>query len=213
MPRSRMNADVTILGSSPTHPPRTPRSPLPYWWKMAASVRRLPRPSRAKSSTPIFWATRRRNRQNPYRRASRPPAARLLELPDRSEQTAEDQNCHGKHRQDVPDLALLRVFHIGERVDFPADQVDHTQHRSDERAVVMAEDIERGQKYDQLLQGILLDAKISFEYLVSRDGRRHDSVAPARFRDLETEYHELQKCERSHNVNISHGCSSPVEGF
>jgi hypothetical protein len=55
----------------------------------------------------------------------------------------------------------------------------------------MAEDIERGQKYDQLLQGILLDAKISFEYLVSRNGRRRDSVAPACFADPETEHHEL----------------------
>src|ERR1700733_2909743 len=151
----RTCASANMHGSSRLHPPTIRKSPFPCWWRTAVSARRPQRPLHAKFSMPTCsGSTRRRIRQNPYRRASRMPAARLPELPDRSEQTAEDQNCQGKHRQDKPELALLRVFHIGECVDFPADQVDHTQRRGDERAVVMVEDIERGQKYDQLLQGI-----------------------------------------------------------
>ena len=77
----------------------------------------------------------------------------------------------------------------------------------------MAEEIESGQEYNQLLQSILLDPKIPLEYLVSGDGRSLDSEASARLGDAQPEHQELQKCERSHNVNISHGCSSRVEGF
>ena len=35
----------------------------------------------------------------------------------------------------------------------------------------------------------------------------------ARAADLEAEDDELQKCERSHDIDISHGCSSLVVGF
>src|ERR1700730_4421688 len=85
------------------------------------------------------------------------------ELTNRSDQTAKDQNDDGQHRQPEPHPALRRLFHIRGGVDFPADQVDRSQHCCDERARVMAEEIESGQKYDQLLQRILLDAKMSFE--------------------------------------------------
>jgi hypothetical protein len=67
--------------------------------------------------------------------------------------------------------------------------------------------VQSGQKYQQLLDGILLDPEVSLENLVSRDGRRRDSVLSASPPDLDSEYDELQNCERSHNVYISHGSS------
>src|ERR1700680_1164156 len=114
------------------------------------------------------------------------------ELTNRSDQTAKDQNDGGQERESEPHPALRRLFHIRDGVDFPADQVDRSQHCCDERSRVMAEEIESGQKYDQLLQGILLDAKISFKSFVSGDGRRLHSVAPARATDSEPEHYELQ---------------------
>jgi hypothetical protein len=77
----------------------------------------------------------------------------------------------------------------------------------------MTEEIQAGQKYHQLLQGILVDSEITLKKLISGHGRGLHGIAAARPAHLEPEREVLQKCERSHNVNISHGCSSPDEGF
>ena len=59
----------------------------------------------------------------------------------------------------------------------------------------------------------LLDAEMPLEYLVSGNGGRFDAVLGPRPPYLETKEDELKKCERSHDIDISHGCSSPVIGF
>ena len=54
---------------------------------------------------------------------------------------------------------------------------------------------------------------MALENLVSGGGGGLDPVLAPGAADLEAEYDELQKCERSHDIDISHGCSSRLVGF
>jgi hypothetical protein len=51
---------------------------------------------------------------------------------------------------------------------------------------------------------VLLNPKVALELVVARDGRRLDPVAFAGAGYFDAEPHELQKCERSHDIDICH---------
>jgi hypothetical protein len=59
----------------------------------------------------------------------------------------------------------------------------------------------------------LLHAEVAFENFVARGGGRFDAVLAPGSADLEAEDDELNKCERSHDIDISHGCSLDDGGF
>jgi hypothetical protein len=58
-----------------------------------------------------------------------------------------------------------------------------------------------------------LNAKVALENLVSCGGGGLDPILAPSAADLEAEDDELKKCERSHDIDISHGCSSDLVGF
>jgi hypothetical protein len=58
-----------------------------------------------------------------------------------------------------------------------------------------------------------LNSEYSLEYFVSGGRRRLHAVPAARAGHLEAEYDELENCEHSHDIDISHGDSLVFGGF
>jgi hypothetical protein len=75
------------------------------------------------------------------------------------------------------------------------------------------EQVQPRKKHDQLLERVLLNAKMALEDLVARHGRRMHAVLASCARHLQAEGHELQKCERSHDIHISHESFPSVVEF
>jgi hypothetical protein len=81
------------------------------------------------------------------------------QVPDRPDQTAEQQRRHGQKAQAVSEAALGGVLGVARRIDLPACEVDDTQRRGPQRVEISAEQINSGEESDQLFQRILLNSE------------------------------------------------------
>jgi len=135
------------------------------------------------------------------------------QVPNRPDQTADQQYRHRQKAQTVSETALPGVQGVGRRIDLPTDEVDDAQPRGPQGAEISAEQVNSWDETDQLLQRILLNSEKTLEYFISRGGRRLHPVLPARLAHLEAEHDELENCEHSHDIDISHGASLFFGGF
>src|SRR5271157_4210610 len=131
----------------------------------------------------------------------------------RADQSACDQDDRGQKGQTEAGAAFCGILDIAGGVQFAAYQIDDAKGGTPEGVEIMAEQIQSGNKSNQLLQSILLNAKMPLENLIAGGGGGLDPVLSPSPADLEAENNELKKCERSHDIDISHGCSSHLVGF
>src|SRR5271165_4031036 len=110
---------------------------------------------------------------------------------NRADQAAQNQDYHGQEGHSEAHAAIVRVFHISKRVQFPADQVHDPKRGCNSRAEVVGKQVYSRQESNQLFQSILLDTKMTLENLVSGNGRRFHPIATARTPDFEAKHNEL----------------------
>src|ERR1700732_3108262 len=92
------------------------------------------------------------------------------ELPNASDQAANNENGRRQEAHAVPGTALRRVFDVARGIDLPADEEDDPEPGRYRWAEVVAEQIQAGNERNEQLHGILLDAKMPFKNIVSGDG-------------------------------------------
>src|SRR5579871_2095254 len=147
------------------------------------------------------------------RRDLRSSGSMACEAQEGADETAQEEDEGRQEAQAVAGAALLRVLDVGHRIDLTPDEEQNAEPGRPARVEIMAEQVQPGDEGDQQLERILLNAKMALENRVSARGRGLDSVLAARAPHLKAEYDELEKCERSHDIEISHANTSWVVRF